>query len=181
VYNLAGGIAAWQGLTAAGSEELGMLLLQGNETPQEIIALSYGLESGLHKFYAAAASLSIKQEVIEVLAKLADIEVIHKERLFELYLSVESNPLEKDAFEADISSEMTEGGFNPDKLIERNLPTFQSAGDVLQFAMMLEAQAMDLYMRYADKCEVRKVKDILHKMADEEKAHLRSLAELLEK
>jgi rubrerythrin len=47
--------------------------------------------------------------------------------------------------------------------------------------MMLEAQAMDLYMRYADKCEDQKVKPILFKMADEEKAHLKSLGDLLGK
>jgi rubrerythrin len=47
--------------------------------------------------------------------------------------------------------------------------------------MMLEAQAMDLYMRYADKCEDQKVKAVFFKMADEEKAHLKSLGDLLGK
>ena len=48
-------------------------------------------------------------------------------------------------------------------------------------AMMLEAQAMDLYMRYAGKSEDQQVKEILYKMADEEKAHLTSLGQLLAK
>jgi rubrerythrin len=160
---------------------MGMLSLKGDETPQEVIALSYGLEAGLQKFYAAAADLAIEPEVARILAKLAKIEVKHKDRLFELYLAVESSPLERGAFEVEINSEMTEGGFNPDELLERNLPSFKSAPDVLNFAMMLEAQAMDLYMRYADKSEDQKVKDILFKMADEEKAHLKSLGDLLER
>jgi len=158
-----------------------MLALKGDETPQEVIALSYGLEEGLQKFYAASATLAIDPEVTRVLSKLAEIEVNHKQRLFELYLTVESGPLDREAFEAEINSEMTEGGFSPDKLLEQYLPTFKSAVDVLNFAMMLEAQAMDLYMRYADKCEDQTVKAILFKMANEEKAHLTSLGDLLGK
>jgi sulfur-carrier protein adenylyltransferase/sulfurtransferase len=160
---------------------MGMLFLKGDETPQEVIAVSYGLEAELQKFYTAAAGLAIEPEVGRVLANLAEIEVKHKDRLFELYLAIEPGPLEREAFEAEIKSEMTEGGFNPDELLERNLPTFKSARDVLNFAMMLEAQAMDLYMRYADKCEDPKVKEILFKMADEEKAHLKRLGVLQEK
>ena len=158
---------------------MGMLTLKGDETPQEVIALSYGLEDGLQKFYAASASLAIEPEVVRVLSKLAEIEVRHKDRLFELYLAVDSNPLDREAFEVEINSEMTEGGFNPDELLEQNLPSFKSAAGVLNFAMMLEAQAMDLYMRYADQCEVQEVKAILFKMADEEKAHLKSLGDLI--
>jgi len=181
VFNLAGGIAAWQGRAAAGPADMGMLSLSGDETPQEVIALSYGLEEGLQKFYAASAKLAIDPEVIGVLAKLAEIEVRHKQRLFELYLAVENSPVERKAFEAEIDSEMTEGGFNPAMLLEQYLPSFKSAADVLNFAMMLEAQAMDLYMRHADNSQDRQVKAIFYQMADEEKAHLRSLGELLEK
>lgn len=156
-----------------------MLLLKGEESPQEIIALSYGLEGGLQKFYTAAAERVVEPQVGSILAKLAEIEVRHKQKLFELYLAVESEPQDRETFEAAIDSEMMEGGFNPDSLLEQNLPTFKSPANVLNFAMMLEAQAMDLYMRYADKCEDQKVKDILFKLANEEKAHLKSLGDLL--
>ena len=181
VYNLAGGLAAWQGHAAAGPVDMGMLSLKGDETPQEVIGLSYGLEAGLQKFYAACANLALDPEVVRILSRLAEIEIRHKDRLFELYITIESSSQDREAFEAEINSEMTEGGFNPDELLEHNLSTFKSAADVLNFAMMLEAQAMDLYVRYADKCEDQEVKAILFKMADEEKAHLKSLGDLFEK
>jgi len=158
-----------------------MLLLKGDETPQDVIALSYGLEEGLHKFYAACAGMAIEAEVVGLLSKLADIEVKHKQRLYELYLAVESNPRSLTEFEAGIKLEMTEGGFDPDKLMAQSRSTFTSAAGVLDFAMMLEAQAMDLYMRYADKSEDQQVKKIIFKLADEEKAHLKSLGDLLGK
>ncbi len=47
VYNLKGGIKAWQGHTAAGPAEMGMILLSGDETASDIIILAYGMEHGL--------------------------------------------------------------------------------------------------------------------------------------
>lgn len=47
--------------------------------------------------------------------------------------------------------------------------------------MMPEAQAPDLYMGYADKGIDKDVKDILLGLADEEKGHLRGLANILDK
>jgi len=181
VYNLKGGIAAWQGHAAAGPSEMGMILLKGNETPREVICLAYGLEEGLRKFYSMSIKLAIGTAVVGVLTKLAKIEVKHKQRLFDLYLTIELVPLDVDAFEKRITSEFMEGGFDPDKFLEQSMPALKTAAGVLDFAMMLEAQAMDLYMRYAEKSEDPEVKDILYQMANEEKAHLKSLGDILDK
>jgi len=181
VYNLKGGIAAWQGQAAAGPEEMGMMLLKGDETPQDIICLAYGLEEGLKKFYAAATQMAIEAEVIKVLSQLAEIEERHKQRLFDLYKAIDAADTTIESFENKVNSELMEGGFDPDKLLESSKPAFKNTTDVLSFAMMLEAQGMDLYMRYADKSEDAQVKEILYKMADEEKTHLKSLGDLFEK
>ncbi len=132
-------------------------------------------------FYAAAAESVKEAQVVGLLSNLAKIEAKHKQRLYELYLTIEPNPRDLSEFEAGISLEMTEGGFGRDKLLAQSRSAFTSAAGALDFAMMLEAQAMDLYMRYADKSEDQQVKAILFKMADEEKAHLKSLGDLLGK
>lgn len=160
---------------------MGMLLLTGEETAQEVIAISYGLEEGLQKFYAACADRAVEPDVGQLLSKLAEIEVRHREKLFDAYLAVESHPVDRKTFEAEINTEMTEGGFSVNALLEKNQPEFNSSAAVLNFAMMLEAQAMDLYMRYSDKCEESAVQNILFKMAEEEKAHLKSLGNLMGK
>jgi len=180
VYNLKGGIAAWKGQAAAGPEEMGMMIIKGDETPQDIICLAYGLEEGLRKFYAASAQMAIEPKVIEVLSKLSEIELRHKQKLFGLYKTIDSADTAIESFEAKVNSELMEGGFDPDKLLEESLSAFKTAAEVLDFAMMLEAQGMDLYMRYAEKSENPKVQDILFEMADDEKAHLKSLGDLLE-
>ena len=160
---------------------MGMMLLKGNETPREVISLAYGLEEGLRKFYSTSTKLAIGPEVVDILTKFSEIEVKHKQRLFDLYLTIDPTPLNMATFENRITSELMEGGFDADKLLEQNIPAMKTASSVLDFAMMLEAQAMDLYMRYADKSEDPEVKNILFKMANEEKAHLKSLGGLLDK
>ncbi len=160
---------------------MGMLVLTGDETAQEVIAVSYGLEEGLQKFYAACADMAAEPEVGRLLSELAEIEVRHRDKLFDAYLAVESNPVDRKTFEAEINTQMTEGGFRVNDLLEKNQPEFNSSPAVLNFAMMLEAHAMDLYMRYADKCEDSTVKAILFNLAEEEKAHLKSLGNLMDK
>ncbi len=160
---------------------MGMLLLKGDERPQDIIYLAYGLEAGLEKFYEAAAKLAIAAEVADVLSKLAEIEVRHKQKLFDLYQSINPGATTLASFESTVNTELMEGGLNPDRLLQQSMPTFKTASDVLNFAMMLEAQGMDLYMRYAEKSQDPRVREILFTMADDEKAHLKSLGNLFEK
>ena len=157
-----------------------MMILKGDETPQDIICLAYSLEEGLRKFYAASTQMAIEPEVVKVLSKLAEIEVRHKQKLFDLYKIIDSADTTIESFEKKVNSELMEGGFDSGKLLEESMPAFKTAAEVLNFAMMLEAQGMDLYMRYAEKSENPRVKEILFDMAGDEKAHLKSLGDLLE-
>ena len=157
------------------------MLLKGNETPREVICLAYGLEEGLRKFYSMSIKLAIDPGVVGLLSNLAEIEVNHKQRLFDLYLTIDPTAINGEAFENSITSELMEGGFDPDKLRGQNMPAFKTTAGVLDFAMMLEAQAMDLYIRYAEKSENPEVKKILFNLGNEEKAHLKRLGDLLDK
>ena len=159
---------------------MGMMIIKGDETPQDIICLAYGLEEGLRKFYAASTQMAIEPQVSKVLSKLAEIEVRHKQKLVILYKTIDSADTAIESFEEKVNSELMEGGFDSDKLLEESMPAFKTAAEVLNFAMMLEAQGMDLYMRYAEKSENPQVKEILFEMAGDEKAHLKSLGELFE-
>ena len=62
-----GGIKAWQGLKAVGPAEVGIALLTGQETPEEIVILAYGMEEGLRSFYSEMASQGKDKEVEDLL------------------------------------------------------------------------------------------------------------------
>ena len=180
IYNLKGGIRAWQGLTAAGPADMGMSFVKGDESPREIIVLAYGMEKGLGEFYSILSGQTEDREVSGLFNNLAGIEEIHKQKLFNLYLNIDSSLSDKEAFESKVVEEVMEGGFTTQEFLEQNRPAMQNIPDVLNIAMMLETQAMDLYLRYSQKIEDEKSKKILYNIADEEKAHLGSLGRLLE-
>ncbi len=171
---------AWKGLTAAGPAEMGMSLLRGDETSKEIIVFAYGMEEGLRGFYSTMAERTDDSEVVDLLTKLIEVEKNHKQRLFDLYLTHDSGITDKEAFEANIVSKVMEGGFTTEEFLEQNRGSMKTVPDVLNIAMMLETQALDLYMRYSEKSEDEKGKAVLYDIAEEEKAHLKTLGRLME-
>ena len=171
---------AWKGSSVGGSAKMGMTLLKEKERPAEIIRLAYGMEEALRQFYASSAGTTDDQDVSALLAQLADIETNHKDHLFGLYQLLEDTAVDKETFEAHMVSNVMEGGFTADELKAKNQSALQTTASVLSLAMMLEAQAMDLYLRYAHKRADLEGKKILYQLADEEKAHLNSLGALLE-
>lgn len=181
IYNLTGGIKAWQGLKAVGPAEVGIALLTGHETPEEIVILAYGMEEGLRAFYSEMASQGKDKEVEDLFNKLARIEVIHKQKLFELYKNFEKDVPDMETFEQNVIPNVMEGGLNAEEFLELNQSALQTIPDVLNMSMMIEAQALDLYLRYSIKSEDEKTKNVLYDIAEEEKAHLRHLGNLMDK
>ena len=154
--------------------------MRGDETPSEMIALAYGMEMGLGVFYRQMIDRTQDSDLRALFAKLADIENHHKKRLFDLLVEIE--PPEKDAetYEADIQPALLEGGYQLDAFMKNNEAFLHTVPDVLGLAMMLETQALDLYLRFAENSTNGQTTEVLFKVADEEKAHLQSLGSLLE-
>ena len=179
VYNLTGGIKAWQGQKAAGPAEVGMARIGGRETPAEIIVLAYGMEEGLKSFYALMAARSDAKEVSGLFDKLAGIEVRHQEKLFELYRDYAEAGIDKQALEQEIVVAAMEGGLTTEEFLASHQAVLETKEEVVGLAMELETQALDLYLRYSSALEDDKTKEVLFQLAEEEKAHLRSLGTLM--
>ena len=73
-----------------------------------------------------------------------------------------------------------EGGFDMAEFMEQNEPILQTVPNVIDLAMMLETQALDLYLRFAAKSTNAEAKEVLFQIAQEEKGHLAALGRLLE-
>jgi rhodanese-related sulfurtransferase/rubrerythrin len=179
VYNLSGGIKAFKGQKATGPEELNLSLVRGDETPTEMIALAYGMEKGLQTFYESIQAKTTDQELQDLCGRLARIEVQHEKKLFELYKTLDPAQ-DLAAFEAATVSGMLEGGFDLREFLEKNGPFLEKAQDILELAMMLETQALDLYLRFAGRSANAQTRDVLFTISGEEKAHLAALGRLLE-
>jgi rhodanese-related sulfurtransferase/rubrerythrin len=180
VYNLEGGILAFQGQKAAGPRELNLDLVRGDETPAEIITLAYGMEKALQLFYETLHRQSEDQELRDLFETLARVEVRHEQKLFEVYSQVTAGGQDRESFDSTIVPRTLEGGFDAKELLEANKSQLRTVSEVLELAMMLETQALDLYLRFADRISQAQTKEVLFTLAGEEKAHLASLGRLLE-
>lgn len=181
VYNLKGGIMAWNGRKASGSVESGMLYLKGNETPEDIIALAYGMEEGLKCFYRLMAEKFKDNEVAGMLNKLVSIEDMHKQKLLGIYKNLNTAVKDTETFESKIVSRIMEGGVTTEEFIKQNRPVLETIRGVLTMAVIIETQSLDLYMRYTEKIKDEKSRDVLYDIAEEEKVHLKELGKLLDK
>lgn len=157
-----------------------MFLLRGDEPALEVIVLAYGMEEGLRSFYETMATRSEVAGVGDSLLKLAGIEENHKERLFQAYESLAGTIQDQFAFEAAIVSRALEGGLTTEEFLEWNKPVLETAVDVIDMAMMLETQALDLYVRCSRKSRDTTSREVFHDLAEEEKTHLAALGRLIE-
>jgi rhodanese-related sulfurtransferase/rubrerythrin len=180
IYNLAGGIKAFQGHKATGPTELNLDLVKGDESPAAIIILAYGMEKALQLFYETLKQQSPDPTLQDLFGKLARVEVRHEQRLFEVYGQVASDGQDLATFESSIVPKTLEGGFDAEEFLATNQAHLQTPVQVLDLAMMLETQALDLYLRFADRSSQPQTKDVLYALAGEEKAHLASLGSLMD-
>lgn len=180
VYNLAGGIKAYQGQKATGPQELNLDLVRGDETAAEITVLAGGMERALQLFYETMQGRTQDRELRELLGQLARVEEIHRQKLLDLYRQLEPAGNELAESPGAAAPETLEGGFNFKEFMERNVSYLDTVPHVLDLAMMLETQALDLYLRLAHRCANHPTQTILFAIADEEKVHLASLGRLLE-
>ena len=180
---MAGGIKAWQGLTAAGPPEAGMSFFTPAADSGELIALAWMLEEGSRAFYAAIARMQSAPEATELFSALVTAEEHHKASLLEVY------------------RETT--GKDPGAEFPRNLPVAQGADDrmegnvkvgealawakgkgtrdLLELSMALEADSYDLYIKMGRTVPNEGARKVFARLIAEEKEHLTRMAGLLDR
>jgi len=108
VYNLKGGMMAWEGLQASGPEALNMDLVRGDESPVEMVRLSYSMENSLQKFYETMQARTKNKTIETLFLKLVQIEQNHKKRLSDLYEKIEPSGKDLGSFESDAAKGIME-------------------------------------------------------------------------
>jgi sulfur-carrier protein adenylyltransferase/sulfurtransferase len=178
IYNLSGGIGAWNGLAAEGPVGLNLDLIRGDETPVQMIGLAYAMEASVGHFYRTVKEMTPDQELAELVERLAIVEDKHKAFLLDHVRKLEGGESASAALESATGPSVMEGGFKSEELIEKNRALLESVPAMLDLSMMLETQALDLYLRFAEKSAHEETKKVLFLIADEEKNHLTTLGRL---
>ncbi|MFH1134774.1 MAG: rhodanese-like domain-containing protein [Pseudomonadota bacterium] len=182
VFNLKGGIRAWQGVSASGPPDFGLGIFRDRDTPAQLTALAYGLEEGSRLFYLAMAESSLDKETKGLFESLAEVEDLHKDNLFGLYLSLTGEPVSREDFEAHVIRTTTlEGGFPIDDFLAEQRGKNNPPTHPLDLALSLEVQALDLYLRFLQKLDDEDNRQIISKIIRDEKKHLTHLGRMMGK
>ena len=180
VYNMLGGIKAWENEYALGPQSLGMIHFSGDETELEILYLAYGMEANIASFYTKTAS-SVTPELAEIFNSLARFEEGHKAKIFSEAHQLDPSLKTREDMEVKSAGKVLEGGMSSEEFLERTRDYLEFPSGALEAAMIFEAQALDLYMRYSTKAAKGSSAEILHWLAQEEKGHLKTLGRLMER
>jgi len=181
IFNLDGGIMAWTGAGAVGPKSRGLSLVSADASPKEILLAAYGMELMLGQYYEDMAGKMADEETAATFRKLAGFEEKHKNRVFSLYKRHGDPDAAREDLEKHVATGTLEGGLSADEYLENLGGDPEAAVEVLELAMGIEAQALDLYARFAEKSEVAESRGVLMELAEEEKRHLKALGSLMDK
>ena len=180
VYNLSGGFKAWKGEAAFGAEEKGLELFTGNESVEETLVVAYSLEEGLRSFYLEMQAKVKNSNARNLFKKLSEIEVKHQERVLEEYRKITASSITREEFEKKVVVSTLEGGLTTEEYTTLFHPNWESVTDIIEVAMSIEAQALDLYLRASERSDESQSQKVLRQIADEERTHLAQLGKLIE-
>jgi len=180
VYNLSGGFKAWKGDAAFGAEEKGLELFTGNESVEETLVVAYSLEEGLRSFYLEMQDKVNNSDARNLFEKLSEIEVKHQERILDEYRKITASSITREEFEKNVVVSTLEGGLTTEEYANLFHPDWESVTDIIEVAMSIEAQALDLYLRASDRSSESQSQKVLRQIADEERTHLAQLGKLIE-
>ena len=180
VYNLSGGIKAWNSGKVVGREDLGLDLFTGKESPEETLIVAYSLEEGLREFYLSMVSTVNDENARKLFETLSTIETKHQDRIFDEYVKISGASVSRDEFARSIVAPAMEGGLTTEEYLKLYQPDLDVPEEVISLAMAIESQALDLYQRAADRSETEDNKNALMQIANEERAHLAQLGKLFD-
>ncbi len=180
IINMAGGFNAWTSQAAFLGEEKGLALFDGVTSVENALAVAYSLEAGLKGFYDSMAAKVESDPARYLFQQLSQIEVKHQDRILEQYTALTGQSVTRETFEARQVSEVLEGGLTTEEYASLLMPAYDTLTDIIELAMSIEAQALDLYLRASQKASNEAGKRALIQIADEEKAHLARLGKLME-
>ena len=142
--------------------------------------MAYSLEAGLREFYLTLAKKVGREETRRLFNKLSTIERQHQDRIVEEYNRISDTPLTRDDFERKMGAEQLEGGLTTEEYLSLYHPDLNVPEEVISLAMAIEAQALDLYGRAADRADTEESKRALIQIASEERVHITQLGKLFE-
>ncbi|MDH5509085.1 MAG: rhodanese-like domain-containing protein [Nitrospinota bacterium] len=177
VYNVDGGMFAWDGLVATGGLGAGMVFLSPGAPFDEVVAASWAMEEGSAAFYRFILDDLDPGDARALLEELAGSEKGHMDSIREIYKSLVGQDIAGATSRYRGEGCCLEGGV---KLSDaKEWARSATMDDILEFSMGVEANSYDLYTKLAREAREDKTAGFFRALAAEEWKHLLKMSELL--
>ncbi len=180
VRSLDGGIDAWHGTVATGGYRQGMEVFAEVRVALDVLPLALALEEGSRAFYAEAGKAVDEGEWQEVFRELVKAEEHHKERLLEASRAMTPPQSGEIPLEGKPAEGRMEGAVRLDEALQWVRSAERTPLEILELAMQVEANSLDLYLKVAGLPQFAPVREVLDVLVGDEKRHLARLGALLE-
>lgn len=178
-WNLYGGIRAWDDHVAFGPESIGLHLFENVDSLEDALVAAYGMEFALAELYAGLRDKVDDPEAKALFDELSRFEDEHVEAVARNYARVVGTDDAREALAAEASSDHVEGGLTAEQVLEAFPFDREDKTAIVSFAMQIEAQALDLYARAAERASDDETRRAMRAAASEEHEHLTRLSRLL--
>ena len=180
IYNLMGGIMAWDGKTLADSPRV--KLFSDIEAPAELLLKSMDLEKGALRFYAHVVARYTGQPLAHIITPLVNAERIHAQSIYRYWEKIADAPVPFDELFVNLEGDILEGGEDLESVIKR-FETIE--GDpclrLIELALDIEYCAYDLYRIMADRTDDEVARSAFLTIAQVEKSHMQILANAVDR
>jgi rhodanese-related sulfurtransferase/rubrerythrin len=174
LYHLTGGIYHWPYNIVTGKNHDPNII--GGAGLRDILVTALEMESGARSFYLKWGQKTTSPAVKRLFNRLAAFEEEHMKRLYRTASQLpDERPLLEFAQYAELASPLMEGGTKTSAALSRPDEEFSGETEVLEFSIEKEYLAYDLYKQAAAFLDNTAAKNLLHRLAQEERSHADTL------
>lgn len=175
VFNLLGGILAWDGQVLTEGPKLKIFDLAGSD--QDLLLRAMDLERGAERFYLALRQRYGNIPWANSLAALAGAEEAHARMIYRFWAEGQTDPPPFAAVYAALAGEVVEGGTSSAALVAMlEEQPLEPCRATLEMALAIEYGAYDLCRAMAHRFQGRPLAAVFNSIAEMEKEHIQLAA-----
>ncbi len=179
IYNLAGGMLAWDGKALPDFPKI--QVFDGARSLEDLLMTAMDLEKGAWRFYTHILENNSHAPFAVHFEQLSRAETAHARSVYAIWKADEKNPKDFETLFDELQGEILEGG-EPLTTAVQKVAAIESAPclNLMELSMNIEYMAFDLYRTMAEKADAPRARDTFLSISQAEKGHMRVLAKAIE-
>ena len=171
VFNMTGGILAWDGHVLTESPNIKVFSLSG--TDQEVLLQAMNLERGAARFYTVIRERYGSVSWTHSLADLAGAEEAHARMIYRFWAGGQTDPPSFETVFSGLSGDIVEGGSSCADLVAMlEVQPLEPCRATLETALTIEYAAYDLSRAMAHRFQGQPLETVFNTLAEGEKEHM---------